>query len=208
MSLARKTQLRRTGELKRGSPVKPRNPERKAKVFAEAFGDEASAVRRLPCCVRSRMTMHCPDHTCSGDIVAAHVMARGRSRKGGRFDLVPLCDRHHREAGEARTSEREKFEAKFGVNLRLLADAIAVNHERPLGLCEVANLWAQSEAISSYDTAALFGFAVRQGDLHFALHGSENGWTARFQLALAESLGLPITSAESLLAFADWKPPT
>jgi hypothetical protein len=38
--------------------------------------------------------------------------------KGDRKQLVPLCGPHHAEAGEARTSQRDEFERRHGLDLQ------------------------------------------------------------------------------------------
>jgi hypothetical protein len=96
--LLARTALSRGKPLARKTPVKPRNAKRKAEQFARNFGDEAEAVRALPCLCRGIG----PVARCVGPVQAAHVTARGMGAvKGGRFDLVPLCAHHHGEAGEA-----------------------------------------------------------------------------------------------------------
>jgi len=133
-TLKRKSGLRRSAKPMTRTRVKPVNRERKAELHARNFGEEAEAVWMLPCLCWARTCTWNRDR-CRGDVVAAHVTARGMGGdKGGRFDLVPLCDAHHREAGEARTSERAAFEARYGLDLRKLADDAAASHAPPLGI--------------------------------------------------------------------------
>lgn len=84
--------------------VKRVNPERRARVREQAFGEKDTWIRAHPCVVRGcwRRPIH-----------AAHAIARGRgSAKGDLRYLVPLCWLHHLEAGEHRTSQRRLFEVQ------------------------------------------------------------------------------------------------
>lgn len=126
----------------RGAPIKPVNRKRAAANRKRNFGPEADAVRAKPClaCVAvcamtGRFTIRQSE--------AAHVTACGMgAAKGCCMDIVPLCSAHHEEAGEARTSQRAAFEARYGLNLRREADRIAVGHEPPLGIRGHAQRWA------------------------------------------------------------------
>jgi len=81
-------------------------------------------VRAMRCLVEREWPFI--DH-CSRKIDAAHVRARGMGgAKGDRRDLVPLCRRHHRASGEARTSQRAKFEKGYGIDLAAEAARIAL----------------------------------------------------------------------------------
>ncbi len=151
--MARGKGLARTGR------VNPVNTERKAKAFARNFGDEADAVRAMPCLCRG----HGAFVRCSGDVVDAHVVSRGAG--GGRFDVVPLCDGHHTEQHKG----IKTFAARYGLDLRAIADRIALEHEcsRPaepgdLGLRPVARAWANLHGMpEGYDRDALFGWVRR-----------------------------------------------
>jgi hypothetical protein len=156
MTLARKTPmapgkpLSRSKGLTRGRRPNPVNRERKSKAHAVAFGDEAKVLRELPC-----VALGHAGSRCSGAIEIAHVTARGMgSAKGDRFDIVPLCHAHHAEAGEARTSQREAFETRYGVNLRAEADRLAYLHEPPLGVRGLAVRFAYDRILREYSTAA------------------------------------------------------
>lgn len=147
--------------------INPINRKRKAELHARNFGDEAEAVRMLPCLCWARTCTWNRDR-CRGDVVAAHVTARGMGgAKGGRLDLVPLCDAHHREAGEARTSEREAFESRYGLDLRAEADRLAAAQALPLGICGLAQRWAAFEApgneqLDTREWDALIGWVRRE----------------------------------------------
>jgi hypothetical protein len=109
-------------------PINPRNRLRATAALAQDFGDEAITVRKLPCSVRD----------CTGyPVEPAHVKSRGAG--GGRFDIVPLCKAHHREQHDHGI---KTFAAKFGLDLRAIADHIAVSHSEPNGLRAVARVWA------------------------------------------------------------------
>lgn len=85
------------------------------------------AIRRMRCLAAGRA-----DHVCDSPVQAAHVRARGMGgAKGDRHDIVPLCGRAHREAGEMPApgryhgSQREAWELKHGVQMRATAKALA-----------------------------------------------------------------------------------
>jgi hypothetical protein len=92
--------------MKRGR-IKPANPERRAETYALAFGDKSDWIRAQPCCVPG-----CRRHPS----VAAHAIARGHCAwKGTAEHQVPMCQPHHREAGEYRTTGRREFEQRHGM---------------------------------------------------------------------------------------------
>ena len=129
VELARNGGFRRGAGLRRGSRleaktrVKASNPERRKKAYARNFGDRADAVRKMACLVGGRGEDPAP---CQGDVVAAHVIARGMGgAKGDRRSLVPLCWAHHNEAGERGTTQRASFEARYEVDLLVESDRIA-----------------------------------------------------------------------------------
>ncbi len=111
--------LRSKTQLRRGKRVAPRNAKRRAKLYARNFGERAAFVRSMECLGSAG---------CAGPIEAAHVRARGMGGvRGSRRDLVPLCSRHHAEAGEARTSMRRTFELVHAVDLTAEAARIAAS---------------------------------------------------------------------------------
>jgi hypothetical protein len=183
--LLARTALSRGKPLARKTPVKPRNAKRKAEQFARNFGDEAEAVRALPCLCRGIG----PVVRCVGPVQAAHVTARGMGAvKGGRFDLVPLCAHHHGEAGEANrpgenvATARDLFERAYGLDLRAAADRVALEHAAPLGIRGLAERWVircgcghewrsrpdgcdciapKTTPLDTYELAALLGWVRR-----------------------------------------------
>lgn len=145
--------MKRNATLKRGRLPATNRRRRKAK-HARNFGNEADAVRRMPCLV------------CGAHAEACHVTARGMGgAKGGRFDLVPLCRTHHQEAGEAETSQRAAFEREHGLDLRAEADHIAASHEPPLGIRGAACVvdGGHAELLSPYERRALHDWVARAG---------------------------------------------
>lgn len=155
-------ELRRKTPLKRGGRIKPVNRKRKRKAGARNFGEEAERVRGMPCLACAEVQRRLDGLPMEGlDVVAfettkrmlesmlggsasraCHVTARGMGAvKGGRFDIVPLCDHHHSEAGETGTSQRAAFEARYGLDLRAEADRIAREHPAPLGIRGLAQRW-------------------------------------------------------------------
>lgn len=112
--LVRRTPLRAKTEIKRSGRIRPFNPERKAKQFDRNFGARAEAVREMECIV---------GHDCQGDIVAAHVKARGMGGcNGSRRDIVPMCWSHHELQG---TMGIVSFQIRFKINMPSIARVIA-----------------------------------------------------------------------------------
>lgn len=123
MALRRKKGLRRTGIKRRSSRIKPRNNERRAKMFERNFGTRAEAVRAMPCLVRSKVLGASSLPRCTGPIQAAHTTARGMGGcNSSRRKLVPLCAGHHSEQG---TVGIETFEQRYGLDLDAEAERIA-----------------------------------------------------------------------------------
>lgn len=117
-ALARRTPLRSKSALRRSGRVSPVNRERKTKRYARDFGDEADLVRALPCLITGTTPSE-----------PAHVTSRGAG--GGRFDLVPLSPEMHRQQHEVGILS---FQACHNLDLREIADRIALEHPEPLGI--------------------------------------------------------------------------
>ena len=68
--------------MKRTTPLKPRNPKRKAASFARAYGspERVSWIQRQPCVLCG----HTPSEN-------AHVRTGGTGRKADARWIVPLC---------------------------------------------------------------------------------------------------------------------
>lgn len=174
--MKRRGRLKRHTPLVRGKRVSRMNKERRAAKYARNFGDEAAAVRAMPCLACRNPPPKVGRAT--GSVQATHVTARGMGgAKGTRLDLVPLCARHHSEAGEARTSARAEFEARYGLDLRAIADEIALAHEPPLGIRGLAKRWAfwhtgdpnmerqaRHGPLSEVELAALLGWVRREAE--------------------------------------------
>lgn len=134
--MKRHTHLGRKGPLSRKTRIRPANPKRKAKAYARNYGERGDAVRAMGClCVKAlrswdfdeQVTEDTPGQCDAHPIQAAHSVARGMGgAKGDRRDLVPLCGRHHAEAGERGTSQRAAFEHRYDVSLGDEAHRIAV----------------------------------------------------------------------------------
>jgi hypothetical protein len=149
----RHSYLKRHTPLARGTRRLGRNAKRSRETFARNFGERGEAVRAMPClCAKHSAAWYFndlerhhaagvpdafehddPDRPrCEGDVQAAHVLARGMGgAKGDRRQLVPLCARHHDEAGEGsakdeQPSKRAAFEALYGIVLKAEAQRIAV----------------------------------------------------------------------------------
>jgi hypothetical protein len=150
--------------------VSPRNRKRKEAAYARNYGDEADAVRAMPCLCRGHGALV----RCSGDIVDAHVKTRGSG--GGRFDVVPLCDGHHTE--QHRIGIRT-FAARYGLDLRAEADRIAIAHSEPLGIRGLARRWPAELSVrfdlvvlGDYERGALLGWVGR------AMRARHDGYVA------------------------------
>lgn len=150
----------------RRTALRSRNNKSANRLHARNFGEEAKTVRMMPCCVG-------PDG-CSGPVEVAHVVARGRGGcKGGRFDVAPLCRKHHREAGEQSRphvpgepeTQRHRFERVHRIKLRAVADRIAIEHSEPLGLVAVARRYASTGVATEYEKDAIAGWMRRNGAL-------------------------------------------
>lgn len=198
----KRTALKRSAPLKRGKPlrarkalargvnIRRRNDKRAKARFARNFGGEAAAVRAMPClCAavvaesewpseaemavlmrRQSGLVSIPLLYCHGPVVDAHVVSRGAG--GGRFDAVPLCQAHH---DEQHACGIKTFAERYGLDLRLEADCIALEHPEPLGLKSVAKRWElekiaaahfQGQAtlvnLDTYERDALLGWVRRR----------------------------------------------
>lgn len=110
--------MKRSPMPRRKTRLRQRNPARAARAFARNFGPKAEWIRGLPCLVRG----------CRRRSEACHAQARGMGgAKGDASVLVPLCRRHHGEAGELRTGERQAFTARYGLDL--MAEAWRLEQE-------------------------------------------------------------------------------
>lgn len=101
----KKTPLKRHTELKRGGPIAPKNPDRKAREFVRAYHSEDRVLfvkHGLRCCVP-----HCYRMPCEN----AHIETGGMGRKAHYTKVVPMCGYHHREIHQL---GRETFETKHG----------------------------------------------------------------------------------------------
>lgn len=197
--LTRRTGLARGKPLARSGRMKASNRSRKRKAYARNFGDEADAVRAMPCIITGKQAE------------PAHVTSRGAS--GGRFDIVPLAPELHREQHAIGI---KSFEAKYGLDLRLEADRIALEHAAPLGLraaavdYAVVGFAAQTVNGNRYDLDALLGWVRRR------MSRSESAAAARslgsphvrgaMLLDVANDLSLSIADGEALCEAAGWPP--
>lgn len=141
MTLTRKTPIRRTGGLKRSKRMPRVNRERKARLREEQFGPQAEACRALPCAACTALRYDewpesvKPD---TGGFIRQqlvnerygyarvwacsdpqHCPTRGAG--GLDKDTLPLCRKHHIEAGAI---GEKSFNAKYGIDQRAIARAI------------------------------------------------------------------------------------
>lgn len=98
--------------LKRKTRLRRQNPERAKRRKAEQFGPQSRLARLMLCVVPT-----CSRTPCQ----AAHGLSRGAGGKD--CDVAPLCSKHHREQHDVGI---ETFQARRNVNLRLVADELAV----------------------------------------------------------------------------------
>jgi hypothetical protein len=102
--------------LKRGKPMRAKNPKRAKQRQQVAFGEKAEWIRTLRCVVGE--AYHCSLLHVAGrqPAEAAHVKSRGA---GGRAEhLIPLCVLHHHEQ---HTLGISTFAEKYGIDLTELA---------------------------------------------------------------------------------------
>lgn len=117
--MKRSTPLKRTSGLSQGggltrSPIKSANLARRRKMHDRNFGDRSEHIRAMPCLVGG---------DCSGQIVAAHVKARGMGGcNSSRRSLVPLCWSHHEEQHRIGATT---FAQHYALDLERWADEIA-----------------------------------------------------------------------------------
>ena len=102
--------MRRRKPLKRGKPPRRVNPGRKARLHAEAFGDQAAHCRTLPCCICRAPPPSDP----------AHVRSRGAGGKDK--DTVPMCRQHHQDQHQIGI---KTFQRIYEVDLAAIARQIA-----------------------------------------------------------------------------------
>jgi hypothetical protein len=147
----------RTKPMTRGSAlarsrksIAPKNRKRSATALDQDFGEEAKTVRALPCLVAG---------CCMVPSEPAHVKSRGAG--GGRFDIVPLCHAHHREQHGRGIRTFSKI---YGLDLRLEADRVALEHSEPLGMRGLARRWAASDGHLITTTAEEWAVAQAMAD--------------------------------------------
>lgn len=99
--------MKRT-QLKRKTPLRPVNPERRAKRKAEQFGPQAKLCRRLPCAACGR----------PGPSDPAHVISRGAGG-GDRGNVIPLCKNDLKTLHEGchQVQHQRGWGALFGADL-------------------------------------------------------------------------------------------
>lgn len=104
----------------RKTPLRKRNPARKAREFARAYGGEARVafIRAMPC-------LTCGGHPCEN----AHVKSGGAGRKADARWVVPLCHGCH---AQLHTTGQQTFEAKYGIDLMHWAQVIDARWEQYL----------------------------------------------------------------------------
>ncbi len=122
MSLRRRTPLKRSGGLKRKARLPRANAQRAAKRRADAFGPQAEWCRKAPCCACSSIGVVLSFGKAEAFAIQSdphHVRSRGAG--GTDKDCVPLCREHHQEVHRI---GRDTFDAKHGISLRKVADAI------------------------------------------------------------------------------------
>ena len=91
--------------IKRKARPNARNPKRKLREFARAYGspERVEWVKAQPCLV-------CRDTPSEN----AHIKSGGMGRKSDAANVVNLCSRCH---GELHRAGRDSFEACYGINL-------------------------------------------------------------------------------------------
>lgn len=149
-----------------------RKAERDRRCFDGPDGRHAEMIRGMLCACWSPYAID--SRRCRGRTVAAHVVPRKMGSWDGCWaDIVNLCDEHHRQAGEAKTSQRAAFEATYRIDLRRLSDDLAAER-----LGAVLRSWRAGVDVDPTDWRAL------------------NGWLGRMSFlgreAVAEMLGVGV----------------
>ena len=151
----------RASDLKPPQPRKPRrrlparNTKRRAAAYLRNFGPEAGAVRAMPCAVANCECEYRPTEAGGSD--PAHVVSVGAG--GCRFDIIPLCMFHHAEQHRIGVGS---FEALHRLDMRAMADTIAIGHASPLGLMGLADRWEYDrDSLETYELGALLGWLGR-----------------------------------------------
>ncbi len=121
-------------EIKRFTPIRRANPERRARKYARNFSGDGEGggiehdtwIRARYCClcVAARVPQ-------VGPTQAAHVIARGMGAAKGRWtDLVPLCPQHHELQGRIGNGGIAKT---FDVDLGYVAKRLVREHLEEIG---------------------------------------------------------------------------
>lgn len=187
------------------------NGQRKKIRLARNFGEEAAAVRAMKCCIEGRGL-----HVCRYDAALfedawikqshpAHNPSTGAG--GGRFDLAPMCadahDEQHRRGVKG-------FEKTYSIDLRKLADEIAVSHLRPLGIRGVADRFEEitlhdpRHAMSDYELGALTGWVRRRIQRMATADREDIAHTVMLELGLDDDPAGPHGRAWTLCEAAGW----
>jgi hypothetical protein len=177
-----------------------RNKTRSDAACARNYGPEAGAVRMMECCVPG----------CRRFSVAAHVVPRKMGAvHGTRFDLANLCHDHHTEAGEERTTARAEFEQRHRLDLREVADRIAVAHEPPFGIRGVMGRWlawrkhlAAKQRFDDLAAAALVALAELDGQGSEELHRQLGDAQVEMTAAWRDDEGIEDYEREALFGWA------
>jgi hypothetical protein len=150
--LNRGASLVRASEPRRRLPA--RNKLRRAAAYLRNFGPEAIAVRAMPCAVANCECEYRPTEAGGSD--PAHVVSVGAG--GCRFDLIPLCMFHHAEQHRIGVGS---FEALHRLDMRAMADTIAIGHAS-LGIIGLVGRWASDrDSLAAYELEALLGWLCR-----------------------------------------------
>jgi len=107
--------------MKRKKRVKPVNAKRKKELWKKQYGTDSyvEALHKEGCSVSGCS----PTSGSRAKIECAHHPSRGA---GGTWrDMAPLCNYHHRVQHDAGISA---FEAHYGIDLKAVATAMALEH--------------------------------------------------------------------------------
>lgn len=146
----RRTGLRRTpmprgtAQLARSARIRPVNPERRARLEAEAYGAHAAWIRRQPSAVSGRWG------TPGDPIVAAHAL-RTRGAGGKAHHVIPLLLSEERAFHQ---HGRDTFAAAYAVDLDALTARYALGSPaldaalgRRLAVLSCAGCGTRSDAV-------------------------------------------------------------
>lgn len=117
----RRSREKQMSAQQRASRIKTRRKSKRERdeYTARVYGSKARllAIKALPCAVPGCTNRPCENH---------HIENGGMGRKAGWTKVVPLCGAEHHDIYHNECGSPEAFDARFGTDLRALAEELAV----------------------------------------------------------------------------------